>query len=126
GLFTSEEWTEMKRHCEIGYRIALSAPDLVPIADWILKHHEWWDGQGYPLGTKGEEIPVECRLLAIADAYEALTSDRPYRRAFSHREAVAELRRHAGTQFDPHLLEMFVKMLQTLFPELEPTATSIV
>ncbi len=119
GPFTSEEWTEMKRHCEIGYRIALSAPDLVPISDWILKHHEWWDGQGYPLGIKGEEIPVECRLLAIADAYEALTSARPYRRTFSHQEAVAELRRHAGTQFDPHLLEKFVKMLETHFPEAE-------
>ena len=105
----------MKRHCEIGYRIALSASDLVPIADWILKHHEWWDGQGYPLGIKGEEIPVECRLLAIADAYEALTSARPYRRTFSHWEAVAELRRYAGTQFDPELLEMFLKMLEALF-----------
>jgi diguanylate cyclase (GGDEF)-like protein/PAS domain S-box-containing protein len=115
GPFTSEEWTEMKRHCEIGYRIALSAPDLVPISDWILKHHEWWDGQGYPLGIKGEEIPVECRLLAIADAYEALTSARPYRRKCSHREAVAELQRHAGTQFDPHLLEKFVKMVEIHF-----------
>jgi diguanylate cyclase (GGDEF)-like protein/PAS domain S-box-containing protein len=119
GPFTPEEWTEMKRHCEIGYRIALSAQDLVPIADWILKHHEWWDGQGYPLGIKGEEIPVECRLLAIADAYEALTSARPYRKTFSHREAVAELRRHAGAQFDPELLENFVKMLETQFPESE-------
>jgi diguanylate cyclase (GGDEF)-like protein/PAS domain S-box-containing protein len=115
GPFTPEEWAEMKRHCEIGYRIALSASDLVPIADWILKHHEWWDGQGYPLGIKGEEIPVECRLLAIADAYEALTSARPYRRTFSHWEAVAELRRYAGTQFDPELLEMFLKMLEALF-----------
>jgi len=115
GLFTPEEWTEMKRHCEIGYRIALSAPDLVPIADWILKHHEWWDGQGYPLGIKGEDIPVECRLLAIADAYEALISARSYRRKFSHREAVAELRRHAGTQFDPELLDIFLKMLETHF-----------
>jgi diguanylate cyclase (GGDEF)-like protein/PAS domain S-box-containing protein len=115
GSLTSEDWTEMKRHCEIGYRIALSAPDLVPIADWILKHHEWWNGQGYPLGIQGEEIPVECRLLAIAVAYEALTSARPYRRAFSHREAVAELRRHAGTQFDPELLDIFLKMLETHF-----------
>jgi len=119
GPFTPEEWAEMKRHCEIGYRIALSAADLVPIADWILKHHEWWDGQGYPLGIKGEEIPVECRLLAIADAYEALTSARPYRRTFSHWEAVAELRRYAGTQFDPELLEMFVRMLEALLPESE-------
>jgi HD-GYP domain-containing protein (c-di-GMP phosphodiesterase class II) len=116
----------MKRHCEIGYRIALSAADLVPIADWILKHHEWWDGQGYPLGIKGEEIPVECRLLAIANAYEALTSARPYRRTCSHWEAVAELRRYAGTQFDPELLEMFIKMLEVLLPELVPTATSTV
>jgi HD-GYP domain-containing protein (c-di-GMP phosphodiesterase class II) len=119
GPLTPEEWTEMRRHCEIGYRIALSASDLVPIADWILKHHEWWDGQGYPLGIKGEEIPIECRLLAIVDAYEALTSVRPYRRPFSHREAVAELWRHAGTQFDPQLLEKFVQMLETYPPEPE-------
>jgi HD-GYP domain-containing protein (c-di-GMP phosphodiesterase class II) len=115
GPFTPDEWAEMKRHCEIGYRIALSASDLVPIADWILKHHEWWDGQGYPLGLKGEEIPVECRLLAIADAYEALTSARTYRRKCSHREAVAELRKYAGTQFDPKLLEIFLKMVETHF-----------
>ena len=120
GPLTSEEWTEMRRHCEIGYRIALSASDLVPIADWILKHHEWWDGQGYPLGIKGDEIPIECRLLAIVDAYEALTSVRPYRRSFSHREAVAELWKNAGTQFDPQLLEKFVQMLEnhSLEPEL--------
>jgi diguanylate cyclase (GGDEF)-like protein/PAS domain S-box-containing protein len=119
GSLTSEEWTEMRRHCEIGYRIALSAPDLIPIADWILKHHEWWNGQGYPLGIKGEEIPIECRLLGIADAYEALTSVRPYRRTSSHAEAVAELLSHAGTQFDPKLLEKFVEMLETHPPESE-------
>ncbi len=119
GPFTPDEWTEMKRHCEIGYRIALSAPDLVPIADWILKHHEWWNGQGYPLGIQGEEIPVECRLLAIVDAYESLTSARPYRKTFSHQEAVAELQKHAGTQFDPDLLETFLKMLETFLPGAE-------
>jgi len=124
GALTSEEWTEMKRHCEIGYRIALSAPDLIPIADWILKHHEWWNGQGYPLGIEGEEIPVECRLLAIADAYEALTSARPYRKTLPYAEAVAELRRHAGTQFDPKLLEKFVEMLEAHPPELESDATA--
>jgi HD-GYP domain-containing protein (c-di-GMP phosphodiesterase class II) len=118
GSLTSEEWSEMKRHCEIGYRIALSTPELIPIADWILKHHEWWDGQGYPLGIKGEEIPIECRLLAIIDAYEALTSVRPYRRAFSHTEAMAELLRHSGTQFDPSLLEKFVQMIEIQPPGL--------
>jgi len=126
GPLTSEEWTEMKRHCEIGYRIALSASDLIPIADWILKHHEWWNGGGYPLGIKGEEIPLECRLLAIAEAYEAMTSVRPYRRAFPHAKAVAELLSHSGTQFDPKLLEKFVQMLETHPPESESNAPSAV
>jgi diguanylate cyclase (GGDEF)-like protein/PAS domain S-box-containing protein len=124
GALTPEEWTEMKRHCEIGYRIALSAPELIPIADWILKHHEWWDGKGYPLGIEREEIPIECRLLAIADAYEVLTSARPYRKTLSRAEAVAELQRHTGTQFDPKLLEKFVQMLKTRPPELESQETA--
>jgi HD-GYP domain-containing protein (c-di-GMP phosphodiesterase class II) len=101
----------MQRHSEIGHRIALAAPDLAPIADWILKHHEWWNGKGYPLGLKGTEIPLECRILAVADAYDAMTSDRPYRKAMSHAEAVAELRRCAGTQFDPELVERFIALL---------------
>ncbi|HYA26675.1 MAG TPA: diguanylate cyclase [Thermodesulfovibrionales bacterium] len=126
GPLTSEEWMEMKRHCEIGYRIALSASDLLPIADWVLKHHEWWNGQGYPLGIRGEEIPIECRLLAIAEAYEALTSVRPYRTEFPHAMAVAELLSRSGTQFDPELLEKFVKMLETYPPELESKGTSAV
>jgi diguanylate cyclase (GGDEF)-like protein/PAS domain S-box-containing protein len=112
GPLTPEEWTEMQRHSEIGFRIALSTPDLNPIADWILKHHEWWNGQGYPFGLKGEEIPIECRLLAIVDAYEALTSVRPYRKAFSPEEAVAELRSRSGSQFDPELLTKFIQMLE--------------
>ena len=120
GPLTSEERTEMNRHCEIGYRIALSAPELIPIADWILKHHEWWNGQGYPLGIHGEEIHIECRLLAIADAYEALTSGRPYRKACSHVEAVSELLTHSGTQFEPALVKKFVQMLETHRFEFQP------
>jgi diguanylate cyclase (GGDEF)-like protein/PAS domain S-box-containing protein len=112
GPLTPKEFSEIQRHCEIGYRIAQSAPDLAPIADWILKHHEWWNGKGYPLGIKGKEIPLECRILAIADAYNAMTSDRPYRKAMSHEEAVAELRRCAGIQFDPHLVQKFVQVLE--------------
>lgn len=114
GPLTPAEMRKMKRHSEIGHRIALSAPDLHPIADWILHHHEWWNGQGYPLGLKGEEIPLECRILAIADAYDAMTSDRPYRKALSHEEAVAELRRCAGIQFDPDLTHQFISILETL------------
>lgn len=112
GPLTPEEKQEMQRHSETGHRIALSSPDLVHIADWVLKHHEWWNGQGYPLGLKGEEIPLECRILAIADAYDAMTSDRPYRKAMTHEEAVAELRRCAGTQFDPDLVEKFTSVLE--------------
>jgi diguanylate cyclase (GGDEF)-like protein/PAS domain S-box-containing protein len=110
---TPEEYTEMKRHCEIGYRIAQSSPDLAPIADLILKHHEWWNGKGYPLGLKEEEIPLGCRILAIADAYESMTSVRPYRKPMSHRVAIKELKKCAGTQFHPELVDKFVQVILT-------------
>jgi len=110
GTLNSEEAAEMRRHSEIGYRIAQSAPDLVPIAEWILKHHEWWNGKGYPMGLKREEIPLECRILAIADAYDAMTNDRPYRKAMTHEDAVIELNKCSGTQFDPHLVSKFVNV----------------
>jgi diguanylate cyclase (GGDEF)-like protein/PAS domain S-box-containing protein len=112
GCLTGEEWIVMRRHCEIGYRIAMSAPDLAPIADWILKHQEWWNGNGYPSGLKGEDIPLECRMLSIIDAYDAMTSDRPYRKAMSREAAFAELKRYAGSQFDPILVKQFVSMLR--------------
>ncbi|MEW6541000.1 MAG: PAS domain S-box protein [Bacillota bacterium] len=120
GPLTSEEVAEMRRHSEIGHRIALSAPDLAPIADWILKHHEWWNGGGYPLGLKEEEIPLECRILAIADAYDAMTNDRPYRKAMSHQDAVAELKAYAGIQFDPSLVEVFLKLFDRPAPPPDP------
>lgn len=113
GPLTPKETKEMRRHSEIGHRIAQSAPDLVPIADWILKHHEWWNGQGYPLGLTGEDIPRECRILAIADAYDAMTNDRPYRKAMSSEEALKELQKCAGEQFDPLLVKIFVNMLSS-------------
>lgn len=109
---TPEERKEMHRHSEIGHRIALSSPDLVHIADWILKHHEWWDGTGYPLGLAGYDIPLECRILAVADAYDAMTSNRPYRQAMPSEYAVDELKRCAGKQFDPILIDQFVEMLE--------------
>ena len=108
---TIEETMEMRRHCEIGQRIALSSPDLTPIADWILKHQEWWDGTGYPLGLAGEDIPLECRILAIADAYDAMTNERPYRKALSSAAAIDELKRCAGTQFDPVLVAKFCEIV---------------
>lgn len=110
GPLNPEEKIEMQQHSEIGYRIAQSAPELLPIADWVLKHHEWWNGGGYPLALSGEEIPLECRILAIADAYDAMTSDRPYRKAMSHAAAVKELQAYAGRQFDPSLVNIFVNI----------------
>ncbi len=108
GPLTAGELKVMRSHAEIGHRIAVSTPDLEPIADWILKHHEWWNGKGYPLGLKGEEIPLECRILSIADAYDAMTNDRPYRKALTHEAAIAEIVNCAGAQFDPGLVEQFV------------------
>jgi HD-GYP domain-containing protein (c-di-GMP phosphodiesterase class II) len=113
GALTFEERIEMRRHCEIGHRIALTSPDLAPIADWILKHQEWWNGSGYPLGEAGEAIPLECRILAVADAYDAMTSDRPYRKAMKHEDAIAELKKFAGSQFDPRLVEVFLNQCQS-------------
>lgn len=110
GVLTAVEMEEMRGHSEIGHRIARSSPDLLPIADLILKHHEWWDGTGYPLGLSGNDIPLECRILAIADAYDAMTSDRPYRRAMSHESAITELKRYANRQFDPDLIEKFIDL----------------
>jgi len=111
GPLTESELKEMHRHCEIGHRIAHASTDMLPIADWILKHHEWWNGQGYPLGLNGKNIPLECRILAIVDAYDAMISDRPYRKAIGPDAAVEELLRCSGTQFDPALVEIFIATL---------------
>lgn len=112
GFLTEEEWEIMRQHSEKGYRIALASPDLAGVADLILKHHERWDGRGYPLGLKGEEIPIECRILAIADAFDAMTSDRPHRKARTVEEALQEIRRCTGTQFDPELVEAFLRIVE--------------
>jgi diguanylate cyclase (GGDEF)-like protein/PAS domain S-box-containing protein len=105
---TPDERATLRKHTEIGYRIALSSPDLVPIADDILAHHEKWDGSGYPRGLKGNEIPFISRIIAIMDAYDAMTSDRPYRKVVSHEEAVTEIAANSGIQFDPGIVRVFV------------------
>ena len=107
GPLNADEMAEMQKHCEIGHRISLALPELEAISEWILKHHEWWNGEGYPLGIAGAKIPLECRILAIADAYDAMTNDRPYRPAMSHQAALVELVHCAGTQFDPELVRLF-------------------
>lgn len=111
---TVKEWEVIKSHPEIGFKIAKSIPKLKDIAELILYHHERWDGKGYPHGLKGEEIPLESRIIAILDAYNAMTTNRPYRKAITHKEAISELERHSGTQFDPELVKVFISIFKQL------------
>lgn len=112
GRLTKKEFQEMQKHSEIGFRIAQSTPDLAHISDWILKHHEWWNGNGYPFGLAGEDIPLECRILAVADAFDSMTNDRPYRKSLGYRESVTELKRNSGIQFDPAVVDVFLDILE--------------
>ncbi len=114
GALTEAEWLEMKKHPEIGFRIAQNNVDLAPISEYILSHHERWDGGGYPRGLKGEEIPILSRILAIVDAFDAMTNERIYSRPRSREEAAEEILRCAGKQFDPELARMFVSQVLEL------------
>lgn len=117
GPLTADEWLEMKKHPEIGYRIAQNNIDLAPVAEYILCHHERWDGTGYPRGLRGEEIPILSRILAVVDAYDAMTSRRIYRREISAEEAAEEILRGAGTQFDPAVVHIFVEKVLRMRPD---------
>jgi diguanylate cyclase (GGDEF)-like protein len=110
GALDADEWQEMRRHPEIGARI-LEHANLRDIADWVRAHHERVDGRGYPAGLAGTAIPAEARVLAVADAYEAMTADRPYRRGMGPDAAEAELRRAAGTQFDAEVVEALLEAI---------------
>lgn len=109
---TPEEWEEMKTHSEIGYRITMSSKELSCVADYILYHHESWNGTGYPRGLKGKEIPLLSRIIAIVDAYDAMISDRPYRKGLSKAEAIKEIEANSGKQFDPNLVAVFLEKIQ--------------
>ncbi|MFZ7133171.1 MAG: PAS domain S-box protein [Eubacteriales bacterium] len=112
GPLTSKEWKSMKKHPEIGYRIAQNTPELASVAEYILLHHERWDGKGYPRGLEGKEIPIHCRILAVIDAYDAMTNDRCYRKAMGKKDAMEELKRNNGKQFDEHIVNIFLKYIE--------------
>ncbi len=111
GKLTDSEWVLVRKHCIEGARIVGHVRDLKALVPLILHHHEWFDGSGYPDGIKGEMIPVGARILCIADAYDTMTTDRPYRNRLSHDQAVDELWRNAGIQFDQNLVEVFCEVV---------------
>lgn len=112
GKLSDSEWAMMKTHVNKGYQIAKSSKEFNEIAEMILYHHERWDGHGYPKGLRGEEIPLLSRIIAVVDAYDAMTNDRAYRKALSESAARSELLRGAGTQFDPNIVREFLEMLE--------------
>jgi diguanylate cyclase (GGDEF)-like protein len=106
---TDSEWCEIKKHSEIGFKIAEASPELKHISEYILCHHERWDGKGYPQGLKSEKIPLISRVIALVDSYDAMTEGRIYKSEMTIDEAVIEIKKNAGTQFDPPIARIFVE-----------------
>jgi HD-GYP domain-containing protein (c-di-GMP phosphodiesterase class II) len=106
---TPEEFEEIKRHSSIGAELVSRLAIYRRSAAIVRHHHERWDGKGYPDGLKGEQIPLGSRIIAVADTFDAMTSDRPYRRALSIEAAIAEIQRNSGTQFDPKVVDAFIR-----------------
>lgn len=117
GPLNDAEWTEMKRHPELGYRMLNGIDFLRDAAEVVYTHHERFDGAGYPRGLKGEEIPLGARIFAVVDAYDAMTSHRPYRKALPHRKVIEEIARNAGGQFDPAVVRAFLEAEKRGFPD---------
>jgi putative nucleotidyltransferase with HDIG domain len=125
GPLDVKEWEKIKSHPELSATIVGHVPSLISCLPAIRHHHERWDGNGYPYGLKGEEIPIGARILSVADSFDAMTSARPYRGPLSYSEALRELKRGAGNQFDPGLVEAFIPIaLSTAPEELEIGRTS--
>jgi putative nucleotidyltransferase with HDIG domain len=120
GCLDPDELAQIREHPKNGARLLLRMAALREAIPYVLYHHERWDGSGYPSGKSGEQIPVEARVLAVADAFDAMTSDRPYRRALTRAHALLEVERCAGTQFDPEIARVFLE----LFAEAELPAAA--
>jgi len=108
GQLTEHEWIEIKRHPEIGYRILKNTIEMAELAEAVLGHHERWDGKGYPKGLSGEMIELAARIITVADAYDAMTTERPYRKAMSKAAAIQEISKNSGAQFDPQIADIFI------------------
>ncbi len=118
GPLTNEEREVMRRHSEIGYAMLSRIPFLREAAEIVLAHQEFYDGTGYPRGLRGEEIPLGARIFAVADTLDAMTSDRPYRRALPIAAAQEEIQHCSGTQFDPKVVEVFLSLPDSQWLEL--------
>ena len=116
GRLNEEDWKVVKTHPELGANLFRLIPDLAPCVNIVLYHHEWWNGSGYPEGLHGEQIPIEARILAIADSFEAMTSVRPYRHALPLKEIIKQLKQGAGLQFDPKLVDAFIRIVEAGLP----------
>jgi ribonuclease P protein subunit RPR2 len=116
GPLTATEWRVMRTHPLIGYQMVGGIPFLKPAAEVVRHHHEMFDGSGYPEGLKGEHIPLAARVFSIVDAFDAMTTDRPYRDALPLAAAAGELEKMAGTQFDPEIVRVFIPMCERLLP----------
>lgn len=124
GKLDEHEWVEMRRHPQIGHDILSGISFLKGAADFILTHHERYDGTGYPRGLKGDEIPVGSRIFNLVDTLDAMTSNRPYRKALSFDALQAEVQRCSGTQFDPALAEVFLSITRQEWEEAAGTTLS--
>jgi HD-GYP domain-containing protein (c-di-GMP phosphodiesterase class II) len=113
---TDREWQTMMRHPEVGHEILNEVQSLRGVAEVVYTHHERFDGQGYPRGLKGDDIPVASRIYAVVDAYAAMTSERPYRKKMDHEMAVREIVRNSLTQFDPQVVEAFLEAMEATTP----------
>jgi putative nucleotidyltransferase with HDIG domain len=120
---TPDEFVIVKQHCYSGGQICKRVPFLTEVYPIVYHHHERWDGQGYPDGLRGERTPLAARIVSVADAYDAMTTDRPYRQAMAHQTAVEILKDGAGTQWDPTVVRVFLEILQVEESGSEPKRT---
>ncbi len=118
GKLTDDEWVEMRKHSEHGYRILKDSNFLGDARQLVYEHHERWDGKGYPRGLRGKEISIGARMFAVVDTYDAMTTDRPYRKALSHLTAITEIKEMRGTQFDPEVVDAWLVIPQSELNEL--------